>query len=68
MKISHLIELLRRFPQDAQATMSNGDPLDIDIHVKAHDPKNNVDVTAVFCFDDPNDSMPWLDIAPQQDN
>jgi hypothetical protein len=68
MKISHLIELLRRFPQDAHATMSNGDPLDIYIHVKAHDPQNKVDVTAVFCFDDPNDSMPWLVESPQQEN
>ncbi len=53
MTIAHLIDLLRRFPQDATVTTSDGAPLDLDVHVKAHDPKNNVDITAVFGFDDP---------------
>ena len=70
MIISHLIELLRRFPQESRVTGIHDEPPELLVHVDAEawiTTGENRHIIAVFGFDDPDDSMPWTRTTPQQE-
>lgn len=70
MTIAHMIALLRRFPQESRVVGINDESPELLVHVDAEawiTTGENRHVIAVFGFDDPDDSMPWLQQTPQQE-